>query len=316
MRFYSINFDRRRLLNNILPEWLYRCIKERYVLDEIQEIRIRKNQPILLCYKGKYIEIHSESGLYLKPIMANQELIEYILSIATKKSLYAFDDQIKKGFIIADNGIRIGLCGTAVTKNDEVTFIKNITSLNIRIGHQISDCARSVIRYLVANDVIKNTLIVSAPGAGKTTMIRDIVYKLSNEFSVSNILVIDERFELAGQCAKFNLGQNVDIMQGANKNFAFHEAIKVMNPNVIVADELSSSDDIEGIKFAIKSGVSVIATIHAGNIDDLKSKPYFQDVLKDKYFERIILLSKRNGVGTIEGVFDENLFALFIPSIL
>ena len=300
-------------MNNILPDWLYGLIKERYELGEIQEIRIRKNQPIQICYKGKYMDIQSNSGLYLKSIIANQELIDYILSVATKRSLYAFDEQIKNGFIVTDNGIRIGICGTAVTKSGEVTFIKKISSLNIRIGHQIFDCSKAIINYLVSNNIVKNTLIVSSPGAGKTTMLRDIVSKLSIDFNIPNIMVIDERFELAGQNTSFNLGFNVDLMQGSDKKFAFFESIKVMNPNVIVADEITCADDIEGVKFAIKSGVKVISTIHAGTIDDLKTKPYFNEIIKTKYFERIVLLSKRSGVGTIEGVFDENLFALYLP---
>lgn len=303
-------------MKEILPEWLYGFIKERYVLSEIQELRIRKNQPIQICYRGKYIEINHDSGLYLKPLIAGQDLIDYVLSVATKNSMYAFDEQIKKGYIVAKNGIRIGLCGTAVTKDNEVSFIKNITSLNIRIAHQVDDCSASVINYLISNNKVKTTLIVSSPGAGKTTMLRDIACKLSNDFNISNIMLIDERFELAGWGENFNLGKNIDVMRGSGKKFGFYEAIKVMNPSVIIADEITNESDIDGIKFAIKSGVSVVVSIHAGSIDDLKIKPYFAEILKEKYFERIVLLSKRNGVGTVEGVFDENQFAIYIPSVL
>ncbi len=303
-------------MKNILPEWLYGVLKEKYVLSEIQEIRIRKNQPIQICYKGKYVELFHNSGLYLKTIVASQELIDYILSLSTKNSLYAFEDQIKKGFISTGNGVRIGLCGTAVIKENDVSFLKNISSLNIRVAHQVKDCSRNIINYLLCGGKIKNTLIVSPPGAGKTTLIRDIVCKLSNDYNIPNIMLVDERFEFAGNNAVFELGKNVDVMQGADKKFAFFEGIKVMNPEIIVADELTNDCDIEGIKFAIKSGVSVIASIHAGSIDDLKSKPYFADIIKEKFFNRIILLSKRNGAGTIEGVFDENLFALFVPSVI
>ena len=302
-------------MNNILPEWLYECIKEKYHLNDIQEIRIRQNQPIQISYRGKYIDIQSNTGLYLKPLIATKELIDYVIGAATKKSMYAFDDQIKNGYIVAENGIRIGLCGTAVVKNGEVSFLKNITSLNIRIAHSVVDCSKKIINYLTVDKVVKNTLIVSSPGAGKTTLIRDIIAQLSNNFQIANILVIDEKFEIAGHGVKYNLGSNVDFIQGVNKKFAFYDAIKVMNPSVIVADEITSVNDIEGIQFAIKSGVSVVATIHAGGIEDLKSKLYFKEVIKEKYFERIVLLSKRNGVGTIEGVFDENFIALFLPYV-
>ncbi len=302
-------------MKSILPEWLYMHLSKNYRLEDIQEIRIRKNQPIQVCYKGKMIELKSDAGLYLKSICANAEMIEYIISLATKQSIYAFDEQIKNGYIVTENGIRIGLCGTAVMHKDEIKFIKKITSLNIRLGHNIIGCSNEIISYIASSSRVKNTLILSSPGEGKTTLLRDIICKLSNEYNIPNIMVIDEKFEIAGENQKFNLGKNVDTMQGSDKRFAFFEAIKVMSPNVIVTDELISLNDIEGVKFAIKSGVSVVATVHAKNLDDLKSKKYFETIMSDRYFERFIVLSKRNGVGTIEGVFDENSFALYLPHL-
>ena len=259
------------------------------------------------------VELKSDSGLYLKQIIAGQELIDFIISVTTKNSLYAFDEQIKNGFIITENGIRIGLCGTAVVSDDKIKLIKNITSLNIRIGHLINDCAREIMPYLVFGNHAKNTLVLSSPGEGKTTLLRDIILNLSNKYNIPNIMVIDEKFELAGEKQNYNLGKNIDVMQGANKNFSFFDSIKVMNPSVIATDELVTEKDIEGVKFAIKSGVSVIATAHAKNLDELKSKMYFKNLIEEKYFERFVVLSKRNGVGTIEGVFDENSFALYLP---
>lgn len=300
-------------MRKLLPEWLFQHLSQNYKLCDIQEIRVRKNQPIQICYKGKMVELKSDAGIYQKPIYATNEILEYIVAVATKNSLYAFDEQIKNGYIITDNGIRIGLCGTAVVNSGKISLIKKISSLNIRIGHNIVDCSSEIIHFVVTNKSVKNTLILSAPGEGKTTLLRDIVLKLSNKFNIPNIMVIDEKFELSGENQSFDLGKNVDVMQGANKKFSFFEAIKVMNPNVIVTDELVSDDDIEGVKFAIKSGVKVIATVHSKNLDELKTKPYFEKLLSEKYFERFIILSKRNGVGTIEGVFDDKSFALYLP---
>lgn len=300
-------------MRKLLPEWLFQHLSQNYKLCDIQEIRVRKNQPIQICYKGKMVELKSDAGIYQKPLYATNEILEYIVAVATKNSLYAFDEQIKNGYIVTDNGIRIGLCGTAVVNSGKISLIKKISSLNIRIGHNIIDCSSEVIHFVVTNQRVKNTLILSAPGEGKTTLLRDIVLKLSNKFNIPNIMVIDEKFELSGENQSFDLGKNVDVMQGANKKFSFFEAIKVMNPNVIATDELVSDDDIEGVKFAIKSGVKVIATVHSKNLDELKTKPYFEKLLSEKYFERFIILSKRNGVGTIEGVFDDKSFALYLP---
>lgn len=309
----EIDFCRGEELKNILPEWLYLHLSKNYSLENIQEIRIRKNQVIQISYKGKMVELKSDSGLYLKSIQARQELIDYIISVATKNSLYAYDEQIKNGFIVTENGIRIGICGTAVVLENKIKFIKNISSLNIRIGHLIQDCANEIMPYVVSGNHVKNTLILSAPGEGKTTLLRDIVLKLSNDYNIPNIMVVDEKFELGGEKQNFNLGKNVDMMQGANKRFSFYDSVKVMNPSVIATDELVTEEDVEGVKFAVKSGVSVIATVHAKNLDELKTKQYFKTLVAEKYFERFIVLSKRNGVGTIEGVFDECSFALYLP---
>lgn len=300
-------------MKSILPDWLYQLIIKNYNLDDVQELRIRRNQPIQICYKGKMIELKSDAGLYLKPILANQELIDYVVTLLTKQSLYAFEDQIKNGYIVTENGIRVGVCGTAVTSNDKINFIKNISSLNIRIGHNIRGCSDEIINYLISNNCVKNTLIISPPGAGKTTMLRDIICKLSNDFCIPNIMVVDEKFELSGENNRFNLGKNVDVFQAANKNFAFYNAIKVMNPSVIVTDEIVNEKDLEGVQFAIGSGVNVIASVHSKSIDDLKAKPNLEKIFKDKLFDRFVVLSKRNGVGTVEGVFDENSFALYLP---
>lgn len=302
-------------MKNILPVWLFEQIKNSYKLRDIQELRIRQFQPIQICYRGKMIELKTNSGLYLKPVIADGELIDYIISAATKKSLYAFDEQIKKGYIISENGIRIGLCGTAVNCNDKITFIKDITSLNIRIAHQVMDCSQEIINYIVKNGTVKNTLIISPPGAGKTTMLRDLILKLSDVYQVSNIMVVDEKMELFGENGSYNLGKNIDIMQGADKRFSFYDGIKVMNPTVIATDELITEDDIDGIRFAIYSGVKVLATAHAETIESLKSKTNFEKLFKEKIFERIIVLSKNNGVGNVDGVFDENGFALYIPFV-
>ena len=142
--------------------------------------------------------------------------------------------------------------------------------------------------------------------------------KLSDEKRVNNILVVDERFEIAGSVRGqgFNVGNLVDVISGCEKGYAFNEGIKTMSPSVIVTDEISKESDIESIRQAIKSGVKIIATAHAELVSDLKFKNYLSNLIKDKYFERIIVLSKRMGVGTIEGVYDENLRGIYLPYML
>ena len=305
-------------MHNIFPEWLYSIINKNFLYDYIYEIRIRANKPIMINYKGKYLELKETNEFSKNTIIGTQELISYIVSVATKQSVYAYNDQIKECFVTTDGGMRIGICGTAIYNNGMIATIKNITSLNIRISHQVIGASEKIINMLCYNNKVKNTLVISPPGAGKTTLIRDIVYQLSNEKRVQNILVVDERFEIAGMGRNnhIEIGNYVDVISGAGKGFAFSSALKTMCPSVIVTDEISRENDIESIKQAIKSGVAVIASAHAKDLNDLRFKAYFNDIIKDKYFERIVILSTRNGVGTIEGVFDENLRGIYLPLII
>lgn len=301
---------------NIFPEWLYNKIAGDYLKDYIYEVRIRVGKPIVICYKGCYEKITINNGLKKNFIIATKDLIEYIVGMATKHSLYAYNNEIKQGYITTDSGIRIGICGQVVYDDKEVVTIKNISSLNIRIAHQVVNCSVSVIDLIVQNGRVKNTLIISPPGAGKTTMIRDIVTKLSNEKSIPNILVIDERYEIAGVGEySFNLGDGVDVISGAEKDYAFSNTIKTMSPTVMVTDEISNEKDIEEICQVARSGVSIIATAHAESVNDIKYKKYLSKLLDNKIFERIVVLSKRRGVGTVELVVDENLKGLYLPYI-
>lgn len=303
-------------MKNLLPQWLFDRISGNYLLDYISEIRIRLNKPIIICYKGRYEVLQERNGYELSNIIASNDLISYILSVATKQSFYAYNNQIKHGFITTDSGIRIGICGTVVFNEEKISTIKNILSLNIRISHKISGCSAKILDLICLNNVVKNTLIISPPGAGKTTFVRDIASLLSNEKRINNILIVDERFEICGSGNSDLMdGQFIDIISGSEKHYAFREGIKSMNPSVIVADEISEEKDFNEIMEASRCGVKIIATAHANGIEDLKRRPTFEKIIGAKVFERIIVLSKRQGLGTIEAVFDENLRGIYLPSL-
>lgn len=306
------------MLYKILPEWLYDLITHNYIYDYVYEIRLRLNKPIMINYKGDYKMLTQKVDYKTNMVIANSDLIDYILSVATKQSVYAYNNQIRHCYVTTESGLRIGICGQVVYNGNEVATIKNISSLNIRISHQVPDCSKRIINFICQEGTVKNTLIISPPGAGKTTLVRDIAYKLSNEKNIQNVLIVDERFEIAGNLKneELQVGQFVDVISGASKSFAFGEALKTMSPKVIITDEISEESDIAEVKQAIKSGVKVIATAHAEGINDLKFKRYFDSLLEGRYFERVIVLSTRNGVGTVEGIYDENLRGIYIPYML
>ncbi|MBQ7579227.1 MAG: Flp pilus assembly complex ATPase component TadA [Clostridia bacterium] len=300
------------MLQEILPPDLYNIISKSFNLDFIFEIRIRVNKPIVINHSGvlKYLKNKEDNSL----VCATKSDIEKIIASTTQSSLYAFMNEIKQGFITAKGGIRIGISGEVVyAENQQVQTIKNISSLNIRIPHEIKNCAHTALCYIL-NGGINSTLILSAPGAGKTTFLKDICANISSENRIYQTLICDERYEIAsshlGNVVN-NVGLCTDVISGATKEFAFNFGIRTMKPDVIICDEIMNMQDAEAIKKAINSGVSVIATAHASSLTDAKSRKELKFLIDNKLFKRIIVLSARNGPGTYEGIYNENLNSIY-----
>lgn len=298
------------MLGDLLPQNILNAIAG-LKIDNLQEIRLRRNGPIVVCYKGQNQLLLSGQ----EKIFANSGMIEYILRRATENSLYAYTNEIRRGFITAKGGIRIGLAGESVgADNFMPSTIKNIHSLNIRIPHEVKNCSAKVFKFIYQAGVVKNTLIISPPGAGKTTLLRDLARKISEEGPSTNVLLVDERYELAA-CengeSMLDVGEYTDVITGANKKYAFTSGIRALRPDVIITDELIDIEDANACKTAIRSGVKVLASIHANSHIDLLDKQEFKDLINGQYFERIVVLSNRRGVGTCEAIYDEKLKCIF-----
>ena len=294
------------MLQNILPEELSNIIKYKISYKELTEIRIRINKPIVIFIKGQPYYI-SESGLSCNinsAIFASKQLIEDIVYKASDFSIYAVNEQIKNGYLMLENGIRIGLCGNFVIENKEIRTITNWSSLNIRIPHQIKNCSLCAFDDIVNEHGVFNTLVISPPGAGKTTFLRDFLLQLSNRNYCLNVCVIDERGEISGgENSKLDIGNFCDVVSNCPKNIGILQCIRAMNPNLIVTDEIGEEQDFDCLIDAMNKGVNVIATIHASNIEQLKQKKFFHKLPAD-YFQRYILFSNREGPGTFEGVYN------------
>ena len=304
------------MLENILPTYMYELL-QKYVNNlKLYEIRLRLDKPIILNISNSICSINSRGLCKIEHgYTCTKELIEKTIALACDNSVYAVENQIKKGFITASNGIRVGLGGEFVESNGSISTIKSINSINIRIPHNIIGCAGKVMPYIVDDNLkIHNTLILSPPGAGKTTLLRDIVYEFSRLPGYLNCLVIDERFEIVAKKNNknyFNLGANVDVLYGGNKSYSIVCGVRSLAPNIIFTDEIATFEDSKSIMYAKNCGVNVIATMHASNIKDYLNKIELNEIQKGKVFSRYIVLSNRKGVGTIEGVYNCDFNLLF-----
>jgi stage III sporulation protein AA len=295
---------------NFLPYNLRQALSN-LNLNFLTEIRMRKGQAVIIEYKGEYKYVNSfgaldrcKCGEFNNAIIA--EDIENLLNKAMSGSVYAYNEQLKQGYITIGGGIRIGVSGEYVYEKNQIVALRNITSINIRIPHDVNGCSNKIFSTIY-NNVLHNTLIFSQPGLGKTTILRDLIKNLSKNF-FCNILVFDERNEISGMSAgtfSYNLGQTVDVVIGQKKLYAFKNAIRAMKPKIIVTDELYGDDDFEAAKLAIECGIYVIASTHIVSIDKLKDYPFEFFVKLNKIGAEPIIYDK-NFNTVCNNYFDDN----------
>lgn len=294
------------MLQRILNDNLHYIFKEKIGYEKINEIRFRENAPIVAVVDGQAYFV-SENGLTLTKkfaITSSKNVLEDIIYKASEFSIYAVNEEIKQGFLVIGNGVRIGVGGVFVMDEGNIKTIRDFSSLNIRIPHKVKGCCLPVFDKLTYNKTIHSTLIVSPPGQGKTTFLRDFAYQLCEKNYFLNLLILDERGEIAGKNNNLEVGDFCDILSFCNKRTGFLHGIRSMNPHAIFTDEIGDKEDFEAIKFASNSGVKIVATIHAENLEQIKRKQNF-DIIS-KVFDRYVFLEPNGKAGRIAGVYNQN----------
>lgn len=297
------------MLEKILPDKIYKIISEKVNIKAVNEIRLRAEKPIVVNVSGK-VYFLSESGVTRdihNALYASKIVIEDVIFRASECSIYSVNEQIKKGFIVTDEAVRIGIGGNLIEENGHVKTMTNFCSCNIRVPHVVKNCSLTAFPFIVTENGVENTLVISPPGCGKTTFLRDFVSQLSQRNLTYNVLLLDERGELdCGINSNFT-----DKIAFSSKKMGFENGIRSLSPDIIVTDEIGQEEDVEALRYACSCGVKLLASTHAESMETFCKKPLFEKVLKEKIFKRFVLLSKRNGPGTFEGIYDENFSRIF-----
>ena len=284
----------------VLWRALPRKIREKLTekeLEKMQEIRLRCGRPAFAQGKDGQIQKLTEE-------ITVADLRETV-SLLSAYSLYAFEEELKQGYLTVAGGHRVGFCGKTVMENGEIRTLKQISGLNIRIAAEEKGWGEEYLPDIMEEGDVCNTLIVSPPGCGKTTLLRDLVRCLGNRMMA--VSVVDERGEIAPfreGVPQMDIGLCTDVLEGCPKAAGMQMVLRSMTPNVIAVDELGNPEDMQAVQDVLRCGVKLIATAHGSDWNEIYQRSYLGNLVEQEVFERYIILSSRNGAGTLEAVLD------------
>ena len=265
-------------------------------MDQVYEIRLRVNAPLIVIYQGQEYFLTREGefsreesqGCFVRAEDL-KETMEYVSSY----SMYAFEEEIRQGFITIQGGHRVGIAGKTVLEGDRIKSVKYISYINLRLSHQIKGCASPILPY-----IIKNRQVSSG----------------SSYMPGVSVGVVDERSEIGGSyqgIPQNDLGIRTDVLDCCPKAEGMMMLIRSMSPEVVAVDELGDYEDIHAIESVIHCGCKLFATVHGSSIEDIKRKPLMQRLVRERIFERYIVLHHQDRAGRVKAIFDERGTSLF-----
>ncbi|NLM37642.1 MAG: stage III sporulation protein AA [Firmicutes bacterium] len=278
----------------------------------LEEIRLRAGQP-LQVEAGASLLVTADGAPAVRPDQALPVEAPDVLrtvQLMGGNSLYTLEEELREGFITLPGGHRVGLAGECLVGRGTLLRLKRVTSINIRIARQLKGIGRRLLPYLTIGDRPLRTIIISPPQAGKTTLLRDLVRSFSNGEGVPapvKVGLVDERGEVAGSyrgVPQLDVGMRTDVLTGCPKREGVFLLLRSMGPQLIATDEIGRPGDLELIEEILNTGVGFIATAHAWDTKDFARRPSLQRLWARGLVERVVLLSRRLGPGTLEGVWN------------
>lgn len=265
--------------------------------EAAEEIRLRAGQALLVQAGGREIAL---AGVTVSPAGLHQ-----VLMLITEHSLYARDEELKRGYLSLPGGHRAGFAGRAVVEGGAVKLLRDISGINIRVAREVKGAGEKLLPQLFCpkKGTVPHTLLISPPQAGKTTVLRDLARLLSETgFKVG---IVDERSELAGcygGVPQLDVGPRTDVLDGCPKAEGMMMLVRSMSPQVVVTDELGRPEDVCAVEEVINSGATVLASVHGGSVEEAARRPALARLISAGMFERVVVLSRRAGPGTVEAV--------------
>ena len=293
---------RQKQILNILSRDVRSILEqEKLHYDDLQEIRLRIGHPLILFYRGREC---------VKKETVTERMIRETLDYVSNYSLYAYENELKQGFITVEGGHRVGMAGQVIIENGTVKNLKQISSLNIRVSHEVMHCADKIFPYITYNKQLYHTMIISPPRCGKTTLLRDLIRQVSDGnhwVKGCTVGVVDERSELAGcyqGIPQNHIGMRTDVLDGCPKSCGMLMLIRSMSPQVVAVDEIGAPEDVQAIKYAMHCGCKMLATVHGDSLAEIQKKPLFEALIREQCFERYVILKNGTSIGEIAEIHD------------
>lgn len=262
-------------------------------LTNVQEIRLRKNMPLTIHFVCMYLFVSRSGTLTQKQddaYIVSAYDIDRTLEILCSGSVYSYKEQIKSGYITSAYGHRVGIAGRCITEDGKVTYIKDISGLNFRIARQVKDAAKDIINKIITAGKVKNTLVISSPGGGKTTLLRDIAKRAS--YAGIKTVIVDERSEIAAVSdgvSTYDIGPVSDVLDACPKKEGIMLAVRSLSPQLIVCDEIGKEGDLAAVCEASRCGVAVASSIHGENLEQIHKR--YPDITE--YFDVFVTLDSK-----------------------
>ena len=309
MKNIDKDYLKKKQIMDILAKTVKKILEEEHFQGrKLQEVRLRTDKPLVVIYDNKECVLPSKTE---KKYLVSKDEVRETLDYISHYSLYAYEEELSQGFITIEGGHRVGTAGKVILENGKIKNLQYISSLNIRMTHEIKGCADRVMKYITENGKVCHTLIVSPPRCGKTTLIRDIIRQISdgNEYVKGcTVGVVDERSEIGGcyqGVAQNDLGMRTDILDCCPKSEGLLMLIRSMAPEVIAVDEIGTIQDVHSVEYAMQCGCKMIASVHGRDMEEIYDKPVIGDLVKKHRFERYIVLKNQEHPGEVAAIYGE-----------